>query len=57
VGYRFFHDEGKGDGEYIVLEGEIEGGGLRLPARRTWYTNAEDELLGTDVLRSIRSLD
>lgn len=50
VGYRFFHDEAKGDGEYIVLEGLYEVGGMRLPKRRTWYTNLEDELLGTDEI-------
>lgn len=55
VGYRFFHDEEKGDGEYILLEGEVEGGSMRIPARRTWYTNAEDELLGTDELISIEA--
>jgi hypothetical protein len=51
VGYRFFHDEVKGDGEYIILEGELDFEGLRLPAVRTWYTNMEDKLLGTDTLR------
>jgi len=50
VGYRFYHDESKGDGEYIVLEGEIEGAGIRLPKSRTWYTHQGDRLLGTDTL-------
>ena len=57
VGYRFYHDESAGDGEYIVLEGETAAAGLRLPRRRTWYTNAEDELLGTDELVAIERLD
>jgi hypothetical protein len=56
VGYRFFHDEAKGDGEYITLEGEVEVGGLRLPRARAWYTNAEDRYLGTDILVSLEIL-
>ena len=56
VGYRFFHDEAKGDGEYITLEGQIEVGGLRLPKARAWYTNAEDRYLGTDTLVSLEIL-
>ena len=53
VGYRFFHDESEGDGEYIILEDVIESGGLALPAVRTWYTNKEDKLLGTDRLENL----
>ncbi len=55
-GYRFFHDEAKGDGEYITLEGEVEVGGLRLPKARAWYTNVEDRYLGTDTLISLEIL-
>ncbi|MEJ2084445.1 MAG: DUF6503 family protein [Acidobacteriota bacterium] len=54
VGYRFYHDETAGDGEYIVLEEERDFDGLRLPTVRTWYTNQGDELLGVDTLRSLR---
>lgn len=53
VGYRFFHDEAAGDGEWIALDGELEGAGLRLPSTRTWHTNAGDELLGEDRLVAI----
>jgi hypothetical protein len=56
VGYRFFHDRDIGDGrdgEWITLNGEVEASGLRLPAVRAWYTNAEDRLLGTDTLRAL----
>lgn len=56
AGYRFFHDEAKGDGEYITLEGQVEAGGLRLPKARAWYTNAEDRYLGTDTLVSLEVL-
>ncbi len=50
VGYRFFHDEQANDGEYIVLEGEADVLGMRIPKSRTWYTNSGDTLLGTDTL-------
>jgi hypothetical protein len=58
VGYRFFHDEGKNDGEYITLQ-EIETlGGLRLPKTRAWYYNQGGGYLGTDTLVTLgRSRD
>lgn len=56
VGYRFYHDETAGDGEYVVLDREVQGDGLRLPKVRTWYTNAEGRLLGTDTIRSLERL-
>lgn len=56
IGYRFYHDESANDGEYIVLRDEAEGGDLRLPAVRTWYTHAEDKLLGTDTIESIERI-
>lgn len=53
VGYRFYHDEAKNDGEYIVLDGMSIHNGMRIPKDRTWYTNADDRLLGTDMLVSM----
>lgn len=53
VGYRFFHDETKNDGEYITTEGEFVSGTLRLPDNRAWFYNADDEYLGTDTLVSL----
>jgi len=50
IGYRFYHDESVNDGEYILLEGEVLTKGVRLPAKRTWYTHKEDKLLGSDIL-------
>lgn len=53
VGYRFYHDEAKNDGEYIVLKGEHEAHGMRLPESRAWYTHQEERHLGTDILTSL----
>ena len=53
VGCRFYHDESANDGEYITFEGLVEGGGLRLPRYREWYTNAGDRFLGSDEIRSV----
>jgi len=53
-GYRFYHDEAKNDGEYILLEEEAVYKNVRLPKRRTWYTHKEDKLLGTDILDELR---
>ncbi len=50
IGYRFYHDEAAGDGEYILLSGEREVRGMRIPVERRWFTNADDRYLGTDIL-------
>ena len=50
VGYRFFHDEAKNDGEYITTDGEVRVGGLLLPDNRAWYYNKDDGYLGKDSL-------
>jgi hypothetical protein len=57
VGYRFFHDESANDGEYILLDQEVETEGLRIPRVRAWYTNADKRYLGTDTLESLERLD
>lgn len=49
-GYRFYHDEKDNDGEYILIDGEIKMGSVRLPATRKWYTHKEKKFLGTDKL-------
>lgn len=54
VGYRFYHDEAKNDGEYIVLKDMIIEQGLRIPKTRSWFTNGEDKLLGTDHLKAFK---
>lgn len=53
IGYRFYHDESAGDGEYIVLTEEASGAGLKLPRVRKWYTHQGDRYLGTDTILSI----
>ena len=56
VGYQFFHDEAKGDGEYILLSGMVAVNGMKIPQSRTWYTNPDSTLLGTDNLVAIKPL-
>jgi hypothetical protein len=48
--YQFFHDESKNDGEYILLAGEENIRGIKMPKTRSWFYNKNDQLLGTDVL-------
>ncbi len=56
IGYRFYHDLEKGDGEYILLEGSELVFGLNIPKARTWYTHKDSTLLGTDILTSFKGL-
>ncbi len=56
-GYRFYHDESINDGEYIVLEDEMEVQGIKLAKKRKWYTNKEQKHLGTDVLSSVKAME
>jgi hypothetical protein len=48
--YQFFHEESKNDGEYILLTGEEEVSGIKMPKNRAWYYNKNDKHLGTDFL-------
>ncbi len=57
TGYRFYHDETKNDGEVILLEGELEANGLRLPKSRAWYTHQDNRHLGTDVLTALEVVE
>ena len=50
--YQFYHDREKNDGEYILMEGIQEISGMRWPKIRTWYTNKDQKLLGTDTLKN-----
>jgi len=51
--YQFYHDEAKGDGEYILLSEEVVFDGIRIPKVRTWYYNKDDQYLATDHLIEI----
>ena len=53
-GYRFYHDESANDGEYILLDGEVGFGNIKLPAERKWYTHKEDKYLGQDKLTKLK---
>lgn len=50
TGCRFYHDEAKGDGEFIIFDGLYQLEGMRIPQNRTWYTNQDQRLLGSDHL-------
>lgn len=55
IGYRFYHDEAANDGEYILLEDEIEVDNIKLPSIRKWYTHKEEKYLGTDTLLKLEA--
>ncbi|MBE0390615.1 DUF6503 family protein [Flavobacterium sp. PL002] len=48
--YQFYHDQKKNDGEYILLSGEEELSGIKIPKARAWYLNQDDKYLATDTL-------
>ena len=48
--YQFYHNEAENDGEYILLSGEANIGGIKIPKDRAWYMNADNRYLGTDFL-------
>ena len=50
VGCCFYREDPTGDGETLIFEELVSVAGIRLPKRRTWYTNAEREMLGIDEL-------
>jgi len=54
--YQFFHDEAANDGEYILLEGEMTIQNMKIPQKRSWYTNKENRYLGTDLLTAFSPL-
>ena len=48
--YKFYHDESKNDGEFILLEDELEVNGIKMPKNRSWYLNSNNKFLGIDKL-------
>ena len=55
--YQFYHDEEKNDGEYILLTGQEEIKGIKMPKTRAWYYNKDDKYLGTDTLTKTSALE
>lgn len=53
IGYRFYHDEIQNDGEYIILDGEVKSGKIRIPKERKWYMHQNDKYLGSDILEKL----
>jgi len=53
VGYRFYHDEKANDGEYILLSGQVQKDGVRIPKLRKWYMHKDDRYLGKDELEDV----
>lgn len=52
VGYKFYHDNGKGKGEYITLKDYELVFGINIPKTRKWYAAQDSTFLGTDTLDS-----
>lgn len=52
--YQFFHDESKNDGEYIILDNELEIAGIKIPKDRSWYFNLDNKFIGKDILSNYK---
>lgn len=50
IGYRFYHDEAKNDGEFITFKDMATVGGIKMPKSRSWYYNKDTGFLGTDII-------
>jgi len=53
--YQFFKQDDNGNqkddtGEYILLTEEAVVNAIKMPKKRAWYYNKDDEYLGTDIL-------
>ena len=55
-GYRFYKSEGANDGEYILLDGIVEYGDIKIPMSREWYMHKDGKFLGTDKLVKLNIL-
>ena len=49
--YQFFKDESKMDGEFILLSETEIINGIKMPKKRDWYYNKNEQFLGTDTLK------
>ncbi|MEO1261532.1 MAG: DUF6503 family protein [Bacteroidota bacterium] len=52
MAYRFYHDESKNDGEYILCPDQKNIKGINFPASLKWYYNKDDKFLGEDILET-----
>ena len=50
IGYSFYHDEAKNDGEYITFKEMATIDGIKMPKVRSWYYNSDSTFLGTDII-------
>jgi len=55
--YQFFKTDANGNqkpnsGEYILLTDEAIISDIKIPKNRAWYTNKDNKLLGTDILKN-----
>lgn len=50
VACRFHREDPAKDGELLIFDGLSEHRGLRIPAKREWYMNADARFLGTDLI-------
>ncbi|MCP9234704.1 DUF6503 family protein [Lewinella sp. JB7] len=48
--YQFYRSDNPQGGEYLLLDGEIEIGGVRMVETKEWYLRENDELLGSDIV-------
>ena len=48
--YKFYHDESKNDGEYILFKELKEIDKIKMPRVRAWYYNKDEKYLATDIL-------
>lgn len=55
--YQFYNEESKNDGEYVMLDSLVTVNGMKIPKKRSWFTNKEKRLLGTDLLTSYKALN
>jgi len=49
--YQFLKDSKPDTGEYILLTGTETINGIKIPKKRDWYYNKNQQFLGTDILK------
>lgn len=49
-GYQFYRSDRPAGGEYLLLEGETEVGGVKMAREKAWYLRENDKYLVTDVV-------